>query len=440
MATYLNIPTQLKIGFKPSYNSSKLCYITYINAKGQIAKENSWESWRDKTIPVLDTENVPTSGFSIVSGGGGRRWSSRQAYCQLLDPRGFEFQISYENLLFILSMDSYIDGKLQGEYVYGWDGANLILTPTISDDYIYSQKVTNELKQFNPKDCEVGHSYYSPKYPNNVFMFIGALPYVNYRNIEAGYYEKSTKPNIVTPVISKKYIFRVISDSYRKFEILSSSIQLKLIESTDYPVGKESQINKYINEYYDTICINSQTLTTKKITNIESFSIINSKLIFDISDKVKDAQIYPVEKWSIDLMKKGSTNLINDNNTGIYYVTDDNRSIYRLNIKRQLKIGRNYSSKEFDSYYSTKKTEAEAIEYVKKYAKYELDIHISYVYKISDDNTHIKVYNNSTCIDYNHLNTLPENGKFYACRNDRYAWTLHNFAYLNINNNRILKL
>ena len=63
-------------------------------------------------------------------------WNHRQAYCRIYDPRNFEFEITIENLLYILENANSIKGKgLEGEFVYGWDGKDLVLMPVESPDY-----------------------------------------------------------------------------------------------------------------------------------------------------------------------------------------------------------------------------------------------------------------------------------------------------------------
>lgn len=46
----LNIPDKIKVGFQERGDTytGKLSYVTYINKKGKLAKEISWEGWRDK--------------------------------------------------------------------------------------------------------------------------------------------------------------------------------------------------------------------------------------------------------------------------------------------------------------------------------------------------------------------------------------------------------
>ena len=69
-------------------------------------------------------------------GGDKYNWNPRQTYTRVYDPRGFEFEIDINNLLYILENTSCIKGKgLEGEFVYGWDGKDLVLLPVGTIDY-----------------------------------------------------------------------------------------------------------------------------------------------------------------------------------------------------------------------------------------------------------------------------------------------------------------
>jgi hypothetical protein len=49
---------------------------------------------------------------------------------RVYDPRNFEFEISVANLLYILEETSSLKGKgLEGEFVYAWEGKELVLLP-----------------------------------------------------------------------------------------------------------------------------------------------------------------------------------------------------------------------------------------------------------------------------------------------------------------------
>lgn len=163
----LFIPDRIKVGFQERGDTytKKLAYVIYFDKQGKLRKEKSWEGWRSKKIDPLEFENVPTEGFVLNKGVGGQRysygWNARNEYIRVYDPRDFEFEISVANLLFILRECDCSRGKgLEGKFVYGWDGTELVLLPEKSADYQNSKAYT-ELKssQVKAKDLIPGATY-----------------------------------------------------------------------------------------------------------------------------------------------------------------------------------------------------------------------------------------------------------------------------------------
>ena len=161
------IPKTIKIGYqnrKDTY-TGKLAYIIYTDEKGKLRKERSWDSWRDQKIEPSDFNNEPISGFVLNKkvGGHSSGWNHRQTYSRIYDPRGFEFEITVENLLYILENANCLKGKgLEGEFVYGWSGTELILLPLDSPDYEEISKlnsILHEKKHILGKDLIVGATY-----------------------------------------------------------------------------------------------------------------------------------------------------------------------------------------------------------------------------------------------------------------------------------------
>jgi hypothetical protein len=178
------IPGKVKVGYqerKGTY-TGKLAYVIYFDNKGVLRKEKSWEGWRDKKIAAQEFVNEPTSGFVLNRGVGGVReswssWNTRNEYIRIYDPRDFEFEISVSNLLFILQECSSIKGKgLEGEFVYAWNGTELVLLPVGSSEYIGSKDHTaRQSKKIVAKDVKAGFSY-RMKNGTNV-LYLGKYPY-----------------------------------------------------------------------------------------------------------------------------------------------------------------------------------------------------------------------------------------------------------------------
>lgn len=111
-------------------------------------------------------ENVPTEGFVLNRNVGGARsgyheWDTRLEKVRVYDPRGFEFEITVPNLLFILQECTSVKGKgLDGEFIYAWAGKELVLIPTSCAEYKTSIEFTSlQNQKVSKKDMVVGCSY-----------------------------------------------------------------------------------------------------------------------------------------------------------------------------------------------------------------------------------------------------------------------------------------
>lgn len=173
------IPKDISVGFQNRSDTytGKLAYVIYTDQKGKLRKETSWNSWRDNKIDPLELKNEPTSGFVLNKKAGGydTGWNHRQTYVRVYDPRGFEFEIEVPNLLYILENTNSIKGKgLEGEFVYGWDGKELVLIPTESPDYKELTEFNKQLFSGNKiyaKDLIIGATYRTKE--NNELIYVG---------------------------------------------------------------------------------------------------------------------------------------------------------------------------------------------------------------------------------------------------------------------------
>lgn len=232
MKTSIFIPKKINVGYRNREGTytGKLAYIIYYDEKGVLRKENSWNGWRDKDIPNQEFDNVPTEGFVLNKKVGDCEsgWNHRHAYCRVYDPRGFEFEITFENLLYILENVNSIKGKgLEGEFVYGWDGTELILMPTESPDYKENVKFSDILHSNNTikaQDLIVGATYLTKQ--NEELVYMGR--YDSYRNntgYNQGKYYWFANPNT--------------SDSWLCFTRLKAIPKNKLIACLDSECSSE---------------------------------------------------------------------------------------------------------------------------------------------------------------------------------------------------------
>lgn len=227
------IPKRINVGFQNRNDTytGKLAYVIYYDEKGKLRKEPSWQNWRDKSIDPQEFYNEPTSGFVLNKKVGGTcyNWDPRQTYTRVYDPRGFEFEITIPNLLWILENGDCIKGKgLDGEFVYGWDGADLLLVPVDAPEYAASQKL-NAVKFENTfikgKDLIVGHAY---KFVDNKeYIFLGRYDRYDYKN-----YEGTWKTDYEHPINCGKQWFFGIEEPKWKWisnsELENSELEKKI--------------------------------------------------------------------------------------------------------------------------------------------------------------------------------------------------------------------
>ena len=196
----LFIPKTIRVGYQRRGDTytKKLAYVIYFDSKGVLRKENSWTTWCDLPespnsnrywdgsswadnvgggIPSNDFENVPTEGFVLNKkvGGHSSGWNHRNTYTRVFDPRGFEFEISVENLLFILAEGDCTRGKgLEGKFVYSWQGTELVLLPIHSNDYKNCTDYSDlQGKKISLRDIVAGRTYITKR--QKEFVYIGRL-------------------------------------------------------------------------------------------------------------------------------------------------------------------------------------------------------------------------------------------------------------------------
>lgn len=204
MEEKLYIPKKLKVGFQKRSDTytKKLAYVIYIDDKGVLRKEKSWQSWRDKKITPLDVDNVPHSGFVLHKDvqRNSEYFGSGRNMIRVYDDRGIEFEISCDNLIFILMNTNCHKRGLEGEFVYSWFGTELVLLPVGCDEYKKAQLFTQvQGKSLTKADLIPGCAYTTKK--------LETLIYLGNFNWREEKYNYSAGNRVTTDIITKKHVF-----------------------------------------------------------------------------------------------------------------------------------------------------------------------------------------------------------------------------------------
>lgn len=248
MTQQLFIPEKIKVGFQEREGTytGKLAYVIYFDQKGKLRKEKSWESWRDSEIDPIEFENQPTSGFVLnkKTGGYSTGWNHRNTYVRVYDPRDFEFEISVPNLLFILQQCDCSKGKgLEGDFVYSWEGTELVLLPSSSEDYKASKKYTNlQSQNVKAKELIPGASYLTKNM--ETLTYLGKF---NYYYIAApGYYKREISKKYEKG-FSKKFVFWGKNEWSKKedFKFYDNIRHLADLQSSEIHSEYANLVDKY---------------------------------------------------------------------------------------------------------------------------------------------------------------------------------------------------
>lgn len=237
----------------------KLTEEEYVNSKVPAYDKFTFYNGKtstDITINPIEFDNVPTEGFVLnkKAGGGRYSWNPRQTYCRVYDPRGWEFEITIPNLLFILECSNSMKGKgIEGEFVYSWDGKDLVLLPCNSENFQSSKQFTELQKgKVSSKDLKVGSTYID-KSGNNI-LYLGKLDRV--KEVPNGFetvksngsrYSHDYERQLYKEVIQKAYVFHYANHKYRKhgYELHDNLSKIKGVATDVIPENFATILDGY---------------------------------------------------------------------------------------------------------------------------------------------------------------------------------------------------
>lgn len=147
------VPDFMYLGMVWHSDSVPLGFLTP-DGKDTAAKKrkDTVDSWvnrslspKDKTtIRTCSISNRPLCGFKLQKST--RRHTTSNVVWRVLDPRGFEIEISSENLMDILDNCSIINSEIIEEMIYCRESSNNILLPTNMELYKKAANFTKNLK------------------------------------------------------------------------------------------------------------------------------------------------------------------------------------------------------------------------------------------------------------------------------------------------------
>lgn len=353
MKTELNnsitIPKQLYVGFRRQGSDDlPLGFATpYDTSKAYEKRKSTVDYWSnrdnsmwntktkvyDKVTPLEPTiiDNVPLSGFKIAESVRRVYWGGGNVVWRIVDPHGYELEISSANLAKILDCSSVVNGEIMGECVWGRDKAQNVLLPVSSKPYLDAVNNTSRAGKKVPlKEVTIGDTVVLNDGTTGVYAgaFNGVLPSSESDNLPGGY-----RYNINMVNIKRKYVLLVtLTGNEKDFWSYSSNYD----NQPGYQIG--DVVFMFYNELHISLVTNKTTEPKNFLPEIrKSISSIagrycapDVKYITDKPIKPTDFVYTPIECSCGELEQIFTTESTNPRKSDTYIATSGSRETERL--------------------------------------------------------------------------------------------------------------
>lgn len=304
MSQLFFIPEKLKVGFDKRSDTfdGQLSYVIFYDEKGVLRKEKSWQGWRDKAIEPLDVPNTPISGLSLNKSirRYGYHFGSGRNMIRVYDPRGFEYEITPDNLLGIMNHVDVLKGELQGEFVYSYSGSDMILLPVDSEQYKAAKQHTeNKNTKISAKNLIAGQVY--PTKNGSRVLYLGKHWF---NDFASHYYFDAHRKQ---PVVSSKnqHVFKSLDSEEASYMVLSAS-SLGVLESQLDDETLAEEVNAYLLTDYS---------IKLKMLGVTS----NEDAVQMISEKIENTSHYGYLSFTMAKKEQDVVNVIRVSLSPSYY-------------------------------------------------------------------------------------------------------------------------
>jgi hypothetical protein len=170
MSISIKIPDQFYVGLKQQHKAESSLPLGFATphepgTKAYEKRKETVDRWAnfntrgttpDSINPVI-INNTPVAGFKIAESVRRVYWGGGNVVWRIVDPRGFELEISSSNFAKIIDCTTIENGEIKMECVWGRDKAQNVLLPINSEPYEQAIVNTKRVKTRVPiKDINIG--------------------------------------------------------------------------------------------------------------------------------------------------------------------------------------------------------------------------------------------------------------------------------------------
>ena len=162
MSLSVIIPSEHYVGFQFRTNDIYPLAFSTPNGDDQASQKrkatvDKWANSSQVKVPAKVFKNVPMVGFEISKSVRHSFSRSNVERWRIIDPRGFELEISNTNMSLIIESCIIDNGEIIDSCVWAREGQENVLIPTSSDEYKDATKNTDRVnKKISFKDVNLG--------------------------------------------------------------------------------------------------------------------------------------------------------------------------------------------------------------------------------------------------------------------------------------------
>lgn len=222
---------------------------------------------------VLD--NVPQAGFKFTEEVRRVYWGGGNVVWRVLDPRGFQLEISSSNLARIMDCSTITNGEIMDQCIWARDGANNILIPLTSDiyqEYLESTKKRNTSFKISMKDVKPGDTIkFATENDDEEYVYTGRFWVVQVRTDLVAEGLEEYRAKIFDDRINQRYFFYKKEEDFITFKVLTTPKIGEIVDKKPQQVFSDAAINSLLGP-------GAANLVDYKGTT-ESISMVSSKKI-----------------------------------------------------------------------------------------------------------------------------------------------------------------
>lgn len=286
------------------------------------AKECPWK--RNEDVPPDTFDNPLLEGFYIPEEV--RRcgsWNGGNVVWRIVDPRGFELEISSNNLARIMNHTNILKGgKIEGKCIWGWDmkgGGKIVLLPEDSEPYREALTHTQARKQkVGLRDIQMGDTVQLQDGTEGIYLGKHNMLFKGYGGTQV-FQDHSRTQTYHVSEIKRRAAFLIGED---KIYLVSEPKISYLKEKTKQPYSL-----KYSVEKINGILKANAKPYTKKVMNAQGHLWGNTKplMAFEKKPKQEDFQLalLPLEKTFAEVVDMIPEDHAKDQGEGMIFYHDE---------------------------------------------------------------------------------------------------------------------